>query len=91
MPIAATPLEQVVVLAEATNWTLVPTVLPFAGLLTTTVANAGNEAAKMSSITAFVNILMEYALSYRVLRNTGLRIGLSWEKGQSFSCLIGLL
>jgi hypothetical protein len=37
----ATPLEHVVVFALATNCTFEPTVEPFDGLLTTTVANAG--------------------------------------------------
>jgi hypothetical protein len=45
---AATPREQVVVLALATNCTFDVTVVPFAGLFTMTVANPGVAAVKLS-------------------------------------------
>ncbi len=40
IPIEATPFEQEEVVAEATKFTLVPTVLPFVGLVTVTPAKA---------------------------------------------------
>ena len=48
MPIADTPLEQVLVLPFATKCTLELTDSPFEGLLTTTVANAGAVAVTLS-------------------------------------------
>jgi hypothetical protein len=52
MPIEATPLEQVLVVAVAAKFTLEPTVVPFPGLLITTVANAGNATAVVIIIRA---------------------------------------
>jgi hypothetical protein len=67
MPIADTPLLQLEV-AVATYWTGVPTVLPFAGALTDTVADA--KLAQIEMQTRHQYFFMNF-LPNRVLRRGG--------------------